>query len=171
MKVGWRLHSAGRPRAVAPTDAEPACFSRNLPRRSGPATSAPHPPRATVTPGTATTRPGCGGALHLLGKDVTEVLDYVPASFRVLRHVRPKFCGRASAAPAAHVLVAEYFDHDHPWLHLAELGACCTLTATAASRRNAQIRPETPPDGCIGTARNATTREFKLGASLQDRMP
>jgi transposase len=82
-----------------------------------------------VTHGTATTCPGCGGALHLLGKDVTEVLDYVPASFRVLRHVRPKFSyraceaitqapapelpirrGRASAALLAHVSVAKYAD-------------------------------------------------------------
>jgi transposase len=34
--------------------------------------------------------PNCGGALRSLGEDVTEVLDYTPASFRVIRHVRPK---------------------------------------------------------------------------------
>lgn len=65
-----------------------------------------------------------------LGEDVTEVLDYVPASFRVIRHVRPKFScrlcesitqaaapelpirrGRASAGLLAHVLVAKFADH------------------------------------------------------------
>lgn len=31
----------------------------------------------------------CGGALRPLGEDVTEILDYVPGAFRVIRHVRP----------------------------------------------------------------------------------
>jgi transposase len=41
------------------------------------------------------TCPECGGALHKLGEDVAEVLDYIPASFVVIRHVRPKLscCG------------------------------------------------------------------------------
>jgi transposase len=74
--------------------------------------------------------PDCGGHLKPLGEDVAEVLDYVPASFRVIRHVRPKLaCGRCDTivqAPAAsgpiargmagpgllaHVLVAKYCDH------------------------------------------------------------
>ena len=37
----------------------------------------------------------CGGVLRLLGEDVTELLDYVPGSFRVIRHVRPKLSCRA----------------------------------------------------------------------------
>ncbi len=72
----------------------------------------------------------CGGTLRRLGEDVTEVLDYVPGRFRVLRHVRPKFScrgceaitqapapslpirrGRATAGLLAHVLVAKYADH------------------------------------------------------------
>jgi transposase len=74
--------------------------------------------------------PDCGGALKTLGEDVSEVLEYVPASFRVIRHVRPKFACAAcdgivqAAAPnrpitrglagpglLAHVLVAKYCDH------------------------------------------------------------
>lgn len=74
--------------------------------------------------------PDCGGHLKPLGEDVSEVLDYVPASFRVIRHVWPKLaCGRCDTivqAPAAsrpitrgmagsglltHVLVAKYCDH------------------------------------------------------------
>jgi transposase len=74
--------------------------------------------------------PDCGGELRCFGEDVSEVLDYVPESFRVIRHVRPKFscrrCERVveAAAPArpiergiagagllAHVLVSKYCDH------------------------------------------------------------
>lgn len=77
-----------------------------------------------------TSCPDCGGELHGFGEDVSEVLDYVPASFRVIRHVRPKFscrrCERVveAAAPArpierglagagllAHVLVSKYCEH------------------------------------------------------------
>lgn len=74
--------------------------------------------------------PDCGGKLRLLGEDVSEVLDYVPASFKVIRQVRPKLscggCERIVQAPApsrpihrglagpgllAHVLVGKYADH------------------------------------------------------------
>jgi hypothetical protein len=41
---------------------------------------------------------GCGGAQTVICEDVTEVLDYVPARFRVLRHVRPRI-----ALPSARV--------------------------------------------------------------------
>ena len=69
----------------------------------------------------------CGGQLRLLGEDVSEVLEYVPARFKVIRQVRPKLscacCERIVQAPApsrpierglagpgllAHVLVAKY---------------------------------------------------------------
>jgi transposase len=75
--------------------------------------------------------PDCGGSLRPLGEDVSETLEYVPASFKVIRHVRPKLsCGgcdrivQKAAAPSraidrglpgpgllAHVLVAKYADH------------------------------------------------------------
>lgn len=74
--------------------------------------------------------PSCGGALHEIGEDVGEVLDYVPAAFKVIRHVRPRFACRACEtitqmpAPSlpiergrpgpgllAQVLVAKYADH------------------------------------------------------------
>lgn len=76
------------------------------------------------------TCPDCGGALHKLGEDISEMLEYVPASFLVVRHVRPKLsctkCDRIvqAAAPSrpiergvagpgllAHVLVSKYADH------------------------------------------------------------
>ena len=74
--------------------------------------------------------PACGGALRQPGEDVAEQLEFTPASFRVIRHVRPKLaCGCCDAivqAPApsrpiergiagpgllAHVLVAKFADH------------------------------------------------------------
>ena len=48
--------------------------------------------------------PDCGGALKYFGEDVSEQLEYVPESFKVIRHVRPKFacaaCERVVEAPA-----------------------------------------------------------------------
>jgi transposase len=87
-------------------------------------------PRDVVAHAAPCACPACGGALRPLGEDITEVLDYVPGSFRVTRHVRPKLSCRAcetiAQAPApnlpvlrgragpgllAHVLVAKYCDH------------------------------------------------------------
>jgi transposase len=94
-----------------------------------------HPPREIVRhapPGTdgGCRCAGCGGALHVIGEDTSEVLDFVPASFRVIRHVRPRLgcrrCETVVQAPApslpiergrpgpgllAQVLVAKYLDH------------------------------------------------------------
>jgi transposase len=72
----------------------------------------------------------CGGALHPIGESVSEVLDWVPAKFRIIRICRPKFgcraCGTVSQAPApeprsqvawrtpallTQALVSKYCDH------------------------------------------------------------
>ena len=74
--------------------------------------------------------PECDGGLRHFGEDVSEQLEYIPESFRVIRHVRPKFacskCETIIEAPApsrpiarglagpgllAHVLVSKYADH------------------------------------------------------------
>ena len=74
--------------------------------------------------------PACGGNLRRLGEDVSEMLEYVPARFKVIRHVRPKLSctkcdvivqteaparpvARGLAGPGllAHVLVSKYADH------------------------------------------------------------
>jgi transposase len=50
--------------------------------------------------------PDCGGELKHLGEDVSEILEYVPARFKVIRQVRPKLaCERCerivqAAAPS-----------------------------------------------------------------------
>lgn len=74
--------------------------------------------------------PSCGGELKHLGEDISEMLEYIPASFKVIRQVREKLaCGRCdkivqAEAPSrpiargiagpgllAHVLVSKYSDH------------------------------------------------------------
>jgi transposase len=76
------------------------------------------------------TCPDCGGPLRAAGEDVTEILERIPARYKVVRHMRPKFscasCQTLLQAPApsrpiergmvgasvlAHVLVSKYCDH------------------------------------------------------------
>jgi hypothetical protein len=54
-----------------------------------------HLPRETRKyPPKQTACPDCGGELKHLGEDVSEILEYVPARFKVIRQVRPKLvCG------------------------------------------------------------------------------
>lgn len=89
-----------------------------------------HLPRETLVHATLCRCPDCGGELRKLGEDVAEILEYVPARFKVIRHVRPKLSCRACSivvqtpAPSrplvrsfagagllAHVLVSKYADH------------------------------------------------------------
>jgi transposase len=82
-----------------------------------------HEPKETVCP-------QCQGELRKLGEDVSEMLEYVPASFVVIRHLRTKLsctkcdCIVQAEAPSrpiergvagpgllAHVLVSKYCDH------------------------------------------------------------
>ena len=72
----------------------------------------------------------CGEALKIFAQDSSDQLEYVPASFRVIRHVRPKYrCGcddkihqapapsrpipRGYAGPGllSHVAIAKFLDH------------------------------------------------------------
>ena len=41
------------------------------------------------------TCPACGGEMRKVGEDVTEMLDYMPGRFKVIRHVRPAFSCRS----------------------------------------------------------------------------
>ena len=116
--------------APAPTDA-PEPRARTKPKRKP---LPPNLPRANVVHQPEDNGdcacPGCGGKMAHLGEDVTEVLDYVPGHFQVIRHVRPKYAceacdvitqapapamptprGRATPATLAHLLVAKYVDH------------------------------------------------------------
>lgn len=74
--------------------------------------------------------PDCGGQLRQFGEDVSEQLEYIPESFKVIRHLRPKYCctgcdhiveaaapsrpierGLAGPSLLAHVIVSKYADH------------------------------------------------------------
>ena len=55
-----------------------------------------HLPRETVTHEPACTCPGCGGTIFSrIGQDEREVLEYTPASFKAIEHIRPKLSCRA----------------------------------------------------------------------------
>lgn len=90
-----------------------------------------HLPRETITHEPACSCPGCGGTtFSRIGQDEREVLEYVPSSFKVIRHLRPKLScrscetivqapmpslpierGRPGPGLIAHVVVAKYCDH------------------------------------------------------------
>jgi transposase len=89
-----------------------------------------HLPRERIVHQDLCSCPECGGELKKLGEDVSEVLEYVPSHFKVIRHVRPKFAcdtcqsitqsaaperpiarGLAGSGLLAHVLVSKYCDH------------------------------------------------------------
>jgi transposase len=56
-----------------------------------------HLPREAVTHEPACTCPGCGGTTFgRIGQDEREVLEYVPSSFKVICHVRPKLSSTSS---------------------------------------------------------------------------
>jgi transposase len=103
-----------------PTAAKPT--RRTLPDHL-PRQTCRHEPKETACP-------QCQGTLRKLGEDVSEMLEYVPASFVVIRHVRTKLsctkcdCIVQAEAPSrpiergvagpgllAHVLVSKYCDH------------------------------------------------------------
>lgn len=104
--------------------------------RSVPKQATRKPLREILTswPESGDTCTACGGPMKQLGEDVSEQLEYVPASFRVIRHVRPKLactcCDHIAQAAApsrpierglagpgllAHVLVSKFADHVPPY--------------------------------------------------------
>ena len=119
--------------AAEPEPVQPAAATLNEKARRKPARRPlpAHLPRETETLSPKQTAcAGCGGKLRLLGEDVCETLEYIPARFKVMRTVRPKLscacCSLIVQEPApnrvidrglagpgllAHVLVAKYADH------------------------------------------------------------
>ncbi len=119
---------AGPPEASEPDDPAPTASPEKKPRRKLPE----HLPRREERhePGTcACPRCGCE-RLRKVGEDVTEVLEYVPGRFEVVRHVRPAYsCSKceamtqasmppmpipramAGASVLAHVIISKYADH------------------------------------------------------------
>lgn len=115
--------------AATATPAEPVARQPREPSRRKPLPE--HLPRETHTHlPDHDACPDCGQALQQIGEDVSEMLEYIPASFKVIRHVRPKLACRCcdcivqASAPSrpiarglagpgllAQVLIAKYCDH------------------------------------------------------------
>ena len=90
-----------------------------------------HLPRDTVVIPAPTTCPSCGGEeFRKFADDVSEILEYVPSSFKVIRFVRPRCAcvncdqvtqgyaqskpidkGKAGAGLLAHILIQKYCNH------------------------------------------------------------
>ncbi|MBO0739691.1 MAG: IS66 family transposase [Alphaproteobacteria bacterium] len=89
-----------------------------------------HLPRERVIYPVPEACPCCGGVLHKIGEDVTEMLELVPRQWKVIQHVREKFScrtceaitqppapshpiarGRAGPGLLAHVLFSKYGLH------------------------------------------------------------
>ena len=114
---------AQKPEQLRPVPQEPPVKPV---RRALPA----HLPREDIVHESPCACPACGGELRRLGEDVSEMIEYVPGRYEVIRHVRPKYsCGSCqkivqASAPSrpiarglagagflAHVLVSKYADH------------------------------------------------------------
>jgi len=117
-------------------DATPAPSSAKLDRKALTPPNGRHPlpdhlPREVVRHEPAAACPACGAtAFSRIGEDEREVLEYVPAYFKVVVHVRPKHScracetirqaplpslpierGRPGPALLAHVAISKYGDH------------------------------------------------------------
>lgn len=112
----------------APEPAQLAAVSERAPRRR-PRVSADTPrERRELDPGTSC--PDCGGALRMVGEDVSEMLDLIAAQLKVIEIARVKkscrACERMVQAPApsrpipgsmatasllAYILVSKFDDH------------------------------------------------------------
>jgi len=119
--------------SLPPVQSEQQPVSTEKPERTQNKSRAlpPHLPREVRTYLPKDTKcPCCSGELRKLGEDASEMIEYMPASFFVIRHVRPKMscrkCSCVVQAPAparvidrglpgpnllAHVVIAKYCDH------------------------------------------------------------
>lgn len=83
-------------------ETQPASRPRRRPRRKPLPADLPREVVTHLPPHSCC--PDCGGALRQFGEDVSEQLERVPATFKVIRHVRPKFackhCESIVEAPA-----------------------------------------------------------------------
>src|SRR5258706_621865 len=122
---------ASRAEKIASTSATPTAAPVNQTAKRARQPLPAHLPRETrkVLPKQEAC-PDCGGKLKQLGEDVSEILEWVPEHFKVIRQIRPKLacacCDRIVQAEAAsrpiergiagpgllaHVLGSKYCDH------------------------------------------------------------
>ena len=113
-----------QPAPVDLSDAEPA-KRRDLPE---------HLPREEMMLDVnASACPSCGSGLHPIGVTTSEMLDWVPASLRVIRIHRPKYgcraCGKLHQAPAPERLIAK----GHGDARAGGTGACQQILRSHAA--------------------------------------
>jgi transposase len=117
--------------AAAPTPPQtPADTPASKPVRKPLPDHLPREPQIHQPDSGSCTCPDCGGELRALGEDSSEMLEFVPEHWKVIKHIRPKYsCGTCqkivqASAPSrpiphsyagpgllAHVLVGKYCDH------------------------------------------------------------
>lgn len=135
-----------------PAAANAPAIDRSLPAHL-PRQAQVHRPEATAAHHDSAGQPcgcaSCGGRLRQIGQDVPEQLEYVPAHFKVIRHVRPKLAcvncqaifqaaapsrpiARGMAGPGllAHVMVSKYCDH----IPLYRLSGICARSGVHIDR-------------------------------------
>jgi hypothetical protein len=93
------------PASEGPQPSATASTAMDTPAKPARGALPAHLPRTTQTHlPKSTTCPDCGGELRKFGEDISEILDYLPANFVVIRYVRPKLscghCERIVQAPA-----------------------------------------------------------------------
>jgi len=106
----------------------------------------PHLPRERIVLPSPTACPCCGGMLSKLGETITESLESVPRSYKVIQTVREKFSCRSCETitqPAAPF---------HPIPRRTASGAssvwcagCSTMAGTSPSRSSSTARPQVSP--------------------------
>jgi transposase len=116
--------------AAARAPEAPAATPTPKPGRKPLPDNLPREPHVHEPPTGTCSCPECGSAMRALGEDVSEMLEYIPEHWKVIKHVRPKYsCSacqkivqanapsrpieRSYAGPGllAHVLVSKYCDH------------------------------------------------------------
>lgn len=110
---------------------DPSASRQAKPRITNRGSLPKHLPRIEEVIAPDSTICGCGGERHVIGEDISERLDIIPAQFRVIVTRRPKYAcrsctngvvqapaaarlipgGMPTEATVAHVLVSKYADH------------------------------------------------------------
>lgn len=119
------------PPAAEPAKRDPSAPPRQRPVRAKLPADLPREVEVIDLPEAAKPCPCCGGERHVIGEIITEKLDYVPASLKVLEYRRPKYACRpcqgevavaklpafpieqGMAAPGllAYILISKFADH------------------------------------------------------------
>jgi hypothetical protein len=83
--------------------------------------------------------PDCGGKLKPLGEDVSEMLEYVPGHFKVIRQVRPKLaCANRLQPKRISPLRCAYRRNDN----CTERTRLCLPLRMLSSNVSSQARPQ-----------------------------